>query len=287
MSKKRKALPNSLGSKNQMVRCNTSAMISSSFWCGWQNLPHLMISDIMTMLGLESLDDLHKCRQVCRSWNMMIYQMTKHKKDKIRREADSRADKIRKDWLMGGFTTGYVPLLPEILTAASLAHSELLVSIEAMTLNKVDLGPVPTKHLAALASCVTTEVTVWGAKNFNIISILDNIECEIFGIWCQTLSSEETRALVRAMETRVERVVLWNSIFLDITELTQYSGQGKCRELENIDPNFGMRNERELKSWVKRMNWTGLGKYLWLIQRFGEQNSHGYLDFIFANSNLI
>ena len=64
----------------------------------WQNLPDLIFSDIMLMMGLSvqspsmigdgCIEDLHKCRQVSQSWNVMITHMTKYKKDKIRREAE-------------------------------------------------------------------------------------------------------------------------------------------------------------------------------------------------------
>ena len=39
---------------------------------GWNTLPDVIFSDIMMMVGLESLDTLHSCRQVCQSWNEMI-----------------------------------------------------------------------------------------------------------------------------------------------------------------------------------------------------------------------
>ena len=35
----------------------------------WDTLPDLIFSDIMMMIGLESL---HRCRQVCSNWNEMI-----------------------------------------------------------------------------------------------------------------------------------------------------------------------------------------------------------------------
>ena len=31
----------------------------------WQNLPDLVFDDVMMMAGQESLENLHKCRQVC------------------------------------------------------------------------------------------------------------------------------------------------------------------------------------------------------------------------------
>ena len=38
----------------------------------WNNLPDVIFGDIMMMVGLESVETLHACRQVCRSWNEMI-----------------------------------------------------------------------------------------------------------------------------------------------------------------------------------------------------------------------
>ena len=38
----------------------------------WVTLPDLIFSDIMMMVGLESLESLHRCRQVCSKWNEKI-----------------------------------------------------------------------------------------------------------------------------------------------------------------------------------------------------------------------
>ena len=35
-------------------------------------LPDLIFSDIMLMVGLKSLESLHRCRQVCKAWNERI-----------------------------------------------------------------------------------------------------------------------------------------------------------------------------------------------------------------------
>ena len=118
---------------------------------GWQNFPDLIFCDIIMMVGLESLEDLHKCRQVCQSWNVMTSQMPWLKKDTIRKRADSLALQIRKKWV----SLFYTPSLLEIVTAASLAHHRLLGSVWRIVLHDVDLASVPAQHLAALASCVT------------------------------------------------------------------------------------------------------------------------------------
>ena len=38
----------------------------------WLKLPEMIFSDIMMMVGLQSLESLHRCRQVCTTWNEKI-----------------------------------------------------------------------------------------------------------------------------------------------------------------------------------------------------------------------
>ena len=69
----------------------------------------------------------------------------------------------------------------------------------------------------------------------------------------QSLGREETQALVQAMESRVQVVTFGvkGEMKLYINVLTEYSGQGKCREM--------MCNEahsEELETWAKSQNWT-------------------------------
>ena len=80
----------------------------------WQFLPDLVFGDVMMMVGLH---DLHKCRQICQSWNVMTTQMTKHEKDTIRKQAVSLVLRIRNKC---------ISLPPDITTAASLAHHGIL-----------------------------------------------------------------------------------------------------------------------------------------------------------------
>ena len=70
----------------------------------WQNLPHHVFGDIMTMMGRKSLQDLQKSRQVCQSWNVMMSQMTKYEKSNIRIQAESLDDQIMDKTRQGGST---------------------------------------------------------------------------------------------------------------------------------------------------------------------------------------
>ena len=220
---------------------------SSSY--GWQNLSDLIFTDIIMMLGLKNIEEVQKCRKVCHTWNMIISQVTKYKKEIIKRNAESLVNRIRADWILNHFT-----LLPEIISAASLAHHGMLGSVDVMSLLNVNLSSVANNHLTSLASCMMKCVYIHNVSNCDLVSILDSLKCTGLRISCQTLSSEETRALVRAMESRVEEVELgeWGDLSLDITALTQYSGQGMCRHVYCMG---GTALYREVRSWAERINW--------------------------------
>ena len=70
---------------------------SSIIMASWKNLPDVVFCDIIMMIGLNSLEDLHRCRQVSQRWNMMIAQMTKHKKVTVRKKAESLASQFREE----------------------------------------------------------------------------------------------------------------------------------------------------------------------------------------------
>ena len=218
---------------------------------GWKNLPDLIFSDIGMMVNLE---ELKKLRQICQSWNVMISEMTKHGKSTIRRRVESRAAQIKEKWIKLS-----IPLLPDIVTAASLAHDGLLGSVLRMRLENVDLASVSTEHLASLASCLTGFVGIHNVSDINLISFLDNIKCRDLAISSQSLGSEETRALVRTMEKTVERVALGDlgdgEITLDIPTLTQYSGRGRCGVVMCWTVTADKYRE-EMRSWAQRSSWA-------------------------------
>ena len=236
-------------SPRSLKRSYSRAFLSSSSRNSWKNLPDPIFGDIMVMVGRE---ELKKCKRVSKSWNAMISLMTKKEKNIIRRISASlaAAARIRELWV----SLDHIPLLPEIATAASLAHRGMLGSLQGMELVNVDLSSVPPKHLASLAACVTNWVDILDVRNTDLVSILDSVKCKIITICgkSQSLGSEGTRALVRAMESGVEEVLL--DVNLDITALTLYTGGGKCRWVRCHDQDrtgysIMMRN------WSKRINW--------------------------------
>ena len=99
----------------------------------------------------------------------------------------------------------------------------MLDSVRGLRLRNVDLVSVPAEHLASLASIVTCRVIISNVSNCDMISILDSVKCVQLEMDRQTLSREETQALVRAMESRVYEVRLGvrGVVGLDITALCE------------------------------------------------------------------
>merc|ERR1711894_206056 len=98
---------------------------------------------------------------------------------------------------------GYRANPREITCAASLAHHSLLGSVQVMELRNVDLTSVPAEHLASLVSSVTWRVYIRNVRGCDLVTFLDSVKNEVLNISRQSLGSEGTHALVRAMESGV------------------------------------------------------------------------------------
>ena len=230
---------------------------------------------------------LDNCRKVCRSWNEMIRRFVWESPNKewgiITKSMIVKnwslfpgclpSDKMishAKDLETGGVLASGVleslaervkreigeciSSLPEITCAASLAHHGYIDSVEEMKLWDVDLTSVPVEHLAFLAS-VTEYVSISNVSGCGLVTILDNVKSEQLVIGDQSLDTEETRALVRAMESRVEAVRLCEVVTLDVEALMAYSGQGECGEVEGEDE-AGARYREYLRAWAASRNWA-------------------------------
>ena len=90
----------------------------------WATLPDLMFSDIMMKVGLESIEGLHRCRQVCQTWNKMILSdICRSKSKKIIRE------KVEENW-----GPGMLPSDVEISHAKWLGEGCLMLTFIANTI---------------------------------------------------------------------------------------------------------------------------------------------------------
>ena len=103
-------------------------------------------------------------------------------------------------------------------------------TVEYLSLNDVNLSKVPTQHLASLVSHVTKDFNITNISGCDLVTILNSVQCQTLTISNQSLGSEETRALLQAMESRVTEVEIECFVTLksgpeDITALAKYSGQ--------------------------------------------------------------
>ena len=116
--------------------------------------------------------------------------------------------------------------------AALLAQEEYLTSVKCMRIEHMDISDIPSDQMDKLASIVTETVKIENMTPASrVSSILASVQCSVLWLWRMKLSEENTRALVTAMRDRVQTVGLVDGVTLDIEELTQYDGQGRCREL--------------------------------------------------------
>ena len=161
---------------------------------------------------------------------------------------ESLAARIRDKWVPGPS-----PLLPEITTAASLAHHGLLGSLRVMWLHDEDLSSVPAEHLASLTACVTEDVDIWDVSNTDLTGILDSSKSIVLDIFYQSLSTEETRAVVRAM-ANVVSLGLYGEVTLNISTLVTYDGRGKCKKIRFYN-NTAEKYREEVRRWAQRISW--------------------------------
>ena len=154
---------------------------------------------------------------------------------------------------------GHPELNPgDTAVAASLAYHGLLGPLRVLRLLDMDLSTVPAEHLASLVSCVTNLITIRGVSGCDMVSIMDSVKCEVLSLQRQRLDNEETSALVRAMEARVEEVVLGGrkQTLLDVTALIQYSGQGRCKEIGIMEKSDDEEKYEEMKNWAEDKQWS-------------------------------
>ena len=210
------------------------------------NLPSVVMDEIFLKVGQESHEELNNMRQVCKAWNERI---------KIKLQAKNPSP----EWghIIASRIKNWEPLLSvaEITCAARLSDHGFLGTLDDLSLWNMNLSSVPVVHLASLASCVTGRVEIFNVSGCDLSPILDSLQCKDLSIAEQSLSTEETQALVRAMETGVENVMLGtHDVTLDIEALAKYSGHGRCRALYCMDDNAA-RYKEDLRIWNQSINW--------------------------------
>lgn len=148
-----------------------------------------------------------------------------------------------------------------VMCAASLAHHRLLDYVGDMRLIDTDLCKVPAKHLASLVSQMT-RINCFSPSNLRIsnvigcdmVNLFTSLKCDCLRMDGLSLGKEETRALVQAMESQLQRVMILHEVTLDIEALVEYSGQGECWmvKLGLLDDD---RYRDKMRAWARTKNW--------------------------------
>ena len=91
----------------------------------WVSIPELIFSDIMMIVGLENLESLHRCRQVCKTWNEMILRDIWERQNK----KGIMKERIEKTW-----GSGMLPSDEEISHAKWLGNTIIMAVFIANTI---------------------------------------------------------------------------------------------------------------------------------------------------------
>ena len=125
--------------------------------------------------------------------------------------------------------------LQELVRTASLIHRGMLgeVSCERLCLADVNLSTIFSQHLGSLAASVTDQVFFGGNIIIPHLGVfLDKVKCDKLTFLSQTFNTEETLAMVRAMQTRVRIVILIHSRGnVDVRAMRNFDGKGRCEQV--------------------------------------------------------
>ena len=140
--------------------------------------------------------------------------------------------------------------------AAQLAWEGHLPSVKDMTLVDMDLSNIQQNRLGKLTSVVTDSVVIDNITPASLLDIiLESVRCSWLYMNNMKLTEPQTRALVTALTERLERVVLYEGIILDIQTLCQYNGRGTCWWLR-VEGDTRERYEETLQQWRAEVNWV-------------------------------
>ena len=178
---------------------------------------------------------------------------------------DSMEQKIKKEFR-------FTLKLPVIFTAASLAHHGVLCfkdkKRQDFSLKNVDLGSIPNGQLGSLAACIedptkgniqnANSLRIENVTNCDFIGLMDNVKIVDLFLAKMTLFTEETKSLVRAMNSGRIRWLMFGKegeVTLDInTILVQYKGEGKCTRIQALGEN-AKKYRNDIKKLAMQIGW--------------------------------
>ena len=141
-----------------------------------------------------------------------------------------------------------------VSSAAALAITGYLPAVSRLWLNNLNdyqLDLMDPGELRALVRCVTGKVELTSVSGDPSL-VLREVRCEWLYLDNITLDQSATMALMDAMDSRVEELMLGNVEMAEL--LGRYDGQGKCRKV--VLAGATMRKSRhDVCQWAKIRNW--------------------------------
>ena len=127
-----------------------------------------------------------------------------------------------------------------------------------IVIGDIDLSCIPVQNLASLVACVRFSVSIENVRGCDLLKLLESVRSSRLNIYRQSLDTEETKTLVKALETYLE--FFWweygeQEGTLDIAAMTQYSGLGKCSHMVFSK---GAKYKEKFRTWAEGRDWEML-----------------------------
>ena len=129
-----------------------------------------------------------------------------------------------------------------------------------IVIGDIDLSCIPVQNLASLVACVRFSVSIENVRGCDLLKLLESVRSNHLFMFIdqQSLNSEETKTLVKALETYLE--FFWweygeQEGTLDIAAMTQYSGLGKCSHMVFLK---GAKYKEKFRTWAEGRDWEML-----------------------------
>ena len=125
-----------------------------------------------------------------------------------------------------------------------------------IVIGDIDLSCIPVQNLASLVACVRFSVSIENVRGCDLLKLLESVRSSRLNIYRQSLDTEETKTLVKALETYLE-LFAWSGygeqeVTLDITAMTQCSGLGKCKDMIYMK---GVTYKEQFRTWAEGRDW--------------------------------
>ena len=148
----------------------------------------------------------------------------------------------------------------ELKEATLLAKEGYLTTMKHLQIEnrlRTDISEISSDDMAKLFSIVTDKAVIDESvmSSSQMSAILASVQSKLLKFYYTRLNEENTRALVTAMSTRVQRVMLVTDVTLDQELLAEYDGQGRCTKIE-VHAQSHTKYAARLKTWAEDKKWT-------------------------------